>query len=223
MLTRTIAGLVFATLLTTGAASASSFVTPEPMTAKLSPSMILLGEPAAQRSIASDRTEPAGTPAKAVASAIDRTPLAYPFPGSEHREGTRAAGDADFVRISPSIIAMTAEPEPAVSFEQVAAVGKDAGEDEQRNAPGPEPTVIRGGVVDNGGTAEASVPAAHRQQQTVASRPAPAAGTRAAPEAAASSQSASSSPQQPREPDVPVPSPTPAPLPANIIPQTKIQ
>ncbi|MBN9065317.1 MAG: hypothetical protein J0H60_02280, partial [Rhizobiales bacterium] len=74
-MTRTIAGLVFATFLTTGAASASSFVTPEPMTAKLGPSMIALGEPVAAAS------QPA--PDEKIAKAIDRTPLEYPLPGGK--------------------------------------------------------------------------------------------------------------------------------------------
>src|SRR6185312_5332576 len=140
-LRRTIAGLVFATLLTTGAASASSFVTPEPMTAKLGPSMILLGEPAAKPVAASDRADPA----KAVAAAIDKAPLDYPFPGGGAAAihvpdkvavetppnypdpvgemagtGSPSASEVTFVHVSASIVAMV-EAEPTISFEHVAA------------------------------------------------------------------------------------------------------
>jgi hypothetical protein len=208
---RRIAGLVFATLLTTGAASASSFVTPEPMTAKLGPSMVMLGEPADRPIAAIDRTKPTRALDKTVATATDEAPLDYPFPGDRRPASAQPAGGADFVRVSASIIAM-AEPEPAVSFEQVAAVDKDADDSEaerQRDLFGPLPTVIRGGVVDNGGPAEISAPSVQAEkpsQSPVASR-----------------QAASSSQQPPKQPDVPIPSPTPAPLPANIIPQTKIQ
>jgi hypothetical protein len=228
LLTRTLAGLVFATFLTTGAASASSFVTPEPMTAKLGPSMILLGEPAAKQMAASDRPDPAET----VAAAIDKAPLDYPFPGGAapirvpgkvavetplnypapagEAAGTSSpsASEVTFVRISASIVAM-AETEPVVSFEHVAAVGKDSADNEadRRNPFDPLPTVIRGGVVDDGGSAEASVPAAPVKK----------------PAAMAPRQSASSSPQPSKEPDAPVPLPTPAPPPANIIPQTKVR
>jgi hypothetical protein len=222
-------GLVFATFLATGAASASSFVTPEPMTAKLGPSMILLGEPAAKPVAASDRADPAE---KTVAAAIDKAPLDYPFPsgaapirvpgkvavetplnypapaGEAAGTSSPSASEVTFVRISASIVAM-AETEPVVSFEHVAAVGKGSADDEadRRNPFDPLPTVIRGGVVDDGGSAEASVPAAPVKK----------------PAAMAPRQSASSSPQPSKEPDAPVPLPTPAPPPANIIPQTKVR
>jgi hypothetical protein len=162
------------------------------MTAKLGPSMIMLGGPAIKSATASNRTKPAET----IAAAIDEAPLDYPFPGSKGSAGLTPAGDAEFVRVSASIIAM-AEPEPWVSFEQVAAVDKDTDDNEaerRREFFGPLPTVIRGGVVDNGGSAPATVPAA-------------------------SSQSASSSRQPQNKPDTP----PPAPPPASIVPQTKIQ
>jgi hypothetical protein len=222
-------GLVFATFLATGAASASSFVTPEPMTAKLGPSMILLGEPAAKPVAASDRADPAE---KTVAAAIDKAPLDYPFPsgaapirvpgkvavetllnypapvGEATGTGSPSISEVRFVHVSASILAM-AEAEPVISFEHVAAVDKDTAGDEadRRNPFDPLPTVIRGGVVDNDGPAEVSVPAAPAKK----------------PAAMAPTQSASSSPQPSRQPDAPRPSPTPAPPPANIIPQTKVQ
>jgi hypothetical protein len=225
-----LAGLVFATFLATGAASASSFVTPEPMTAKLGPSMILLGEPAAKPVAASDRADPAE---KTVAAAIDKAPLDYPFPDGDaaairapdkvavetplnypapagEAAGTNSpsASEVTFVRVSASILAM-AETKPVVSFEHVAAVDKDTAGDEadRRNPFDPLPTVIRGGVVDDGGSVEVSVPAAPAKK----------------PAAMAPTQSASSSPQPSRQPDAPRPSPMPAPPPANIIPQTKVQ
>ena len=192
---RIFAGLVFSTFLATGAASASSFVTPEPMTAKLGPSMITLGEPAASGSMAK--------PAETIAKTLDETPLDYPPPGGHST--IAPAPDVNFVRVSASIIAM-AEPQPAVSFEQVAAVDKEASDDEagQREFFGPLPTVMRGGVVDYGGSAAVTVPV------QPAKKP-------------ASRQTASSSRQPSPPPEVPIPSPTPAPPPAGVIPQAKIQ
>jgi hypothetical protein len=176
--------------------------------------MIILGEPADRQMAANDHAEPAETPGKTIAAVVDEAPLDYPFPGSKRPAGARPAGGADFVRVSASIIAM-AEPEPAISFEQVAAVDKDADDsaaEKQRELFGPLPTVIRGGVVDNGGPAEVSVPSVP-VEKPVAKNLSPMAG----------GQAASSSQQPPKQPDVPIPSPTPAPPPANIIPQTKIQ
>jgi hypothetical protein len=158
--------------------------------------MIMLGEPASASVATGDQPRPAET----IATAIEEATLDYPFPGSKGTAGFTPAGDADFVRVSASIIAM-AKPEPAVSLEHVAAVDKGADDseaEERREFFDPFPTVIRGGVVDNGASAQAPVPAAP-------------------------SQSASSSRQPPRQPDAPAPSPTPAPPPANIIPQTKVQ
>jgi hypothetical protein len=166
--------------------------------------------------------EPASAPG--VVTAVDEAPLEYPFPGGKvpiirasdrivsgiplnypapvasAETGVPAVTDVTFVKISHSIIAMAA-PEPPVSFEEVAAVDKGADDseaEERREFFGPVPTVIRGGVVDNGASAQAPVPAAP-------------------------SQSAPSSRQPPRQPDAPAPSPTPAPPPASIIPQTKVQ
>jgi hypothetical protein len=188
-LTRTIAGLVFTTLLMTGAASASSFVTPQPMTAKLGPSMIALGEPAAAVN------EPGS--AGPIAGALDASPLDYPFPGGKApivrgpgiavetplnypapigsaetdsaRVEPRTPDNVDFVQISPSIIAMAA-PEPVVSYEHVAAVDDGGGDGVpvQHNIFGPGPTVIRGGVVDNGGapTEQAPTKAAQNADMT---------------------------------------------------------
>ena len=242
-LTRIFAGLVFATFLMTGAASASSFVTPEPMTAKLGPSMIALGEPASEPVAAASQPVPDETAAKA----IDRTPLEYPFPGGKvpvvrasgkiairtplnypapagdpkPAEAAPSPTDVTFVKISPSIIAMT--PEPAVSFEEVAAVGDDAADADasRRDLFGAGPTVIRGGVV-NDGAAAASVPAAPAKKQATAQHSPAMGGARpassyATPQAAASQQAPS------KQPDVPIPSPTPAPPPSNIIPEAKIR
>jgi hypothetical protein len=249
LLKRTIAGLVFATLVATGTASASSFVTPEPMTAKLGPSMVFLGAPAD----AAAADDPAKVPST-VANALDITPLDYPFPGRkappvvqipDRQTPDKIAGltplnypapiapavaagaaDADFVRISPSIIAM-AEPEPAVSFEQVAAVDKDSTGEESEEAArhdlfGPLPTVIRGGVVDDGSGAQFSAPAA--PEKPMARNHAPAASRPGSASSQVPSSPAASEPAlPPKQPDVPIPSPTPAPPPANIIPETKIQ
>jgi hypothetical protein len=241
-LTRTLAGLVFMTLLMTGAASASSFVTPEPMTAKLGPSMIALGEPASAPVVATDiQAEPAGT-AEAVAAVVDEAPLEYPFPGGKvpiirasdrivsgtplnypapaaQAEATAPpATDVTFVKVSHSIIAMAA-PEPPVSFEEVAAVDQEADEETsgQPGPIGPLPTVIRGGVVDEGGAGQAAMPAEPAKKPAMAAaRQAPA--QHAAPQAAEGSSQA-----LPRKPDLPIPSPTPAPPPAGIVPQAKIQ
>src|SRR5690606_28502554 len=155
LLRRRIAGLVFATLLTTGAASASSFVTPEPMTARLGPSMIMVGEPA-EASVATSA---------AAGDQPREAPLDHPFPGGKGSAVFTPAGDDDFDRVSASIIAM-ANPEPAVSLEHVAAVDKDPDDSEaeqRREFFGPLPTVIRGGVVDNGAPAQAPVPGAPSQ------------------------------------------------------------
>jgi len=239
-LTRIFAGLVFATFLTTGAASASSFVTPEPMTAKLGPSMIALGEPVAAAS------QPA--PDEKIAKAIDRTPLEYPLPGGKvpvfrasgkivvrtplnypapagdpkPAEAAPSPADVSFVKVSPSIIAMA--PEPAVSFEEVAAVGDDAADAEasRRDLFGSGPTVIRAGVINDGGATAVSVPGPAKKQATARYSSAmggsqPAANSYAAPQTAASQQAPS------KQPDVPIPSPTPAPPPSNIIPEAKIR
>jgi hypothetical protein len=124
-----------------------------------------------------------------------------------------------FVKVSPSIIAM-AEPEPAVSLEEVASVDKDTdAETSQHETFGPGPTVIRGGVVDNGDAAPISLPAAPAKKPAIVQRP----SAEANAQPAASSQAAASSQPAPKKPDVPIPSPTPAPPPAGIIPQAKIQ
>jgi hypothetical protein len=212
------------------------------MTAKLGPSMIALGEPADDPVAANSRAGPAPT----VARTADETPLEYPFPGGTVpiiRTSDKTAGAASpghpvpaadakpveaaqpsagetFVRISPSIIAM-AEPEPAVSFEEVAAVGKDTADAgaSGRETFGPGPTVIRGGVVDNGDATPISVPAAQAKRPAIVQRPAAMANA----QSAASPQAAASSQPAPKKPEVPIPSPTPAPPPAGIIPQAKIQ
>jgi hypothetical protein len=108
-----------------------------------------------------------------------------------------------------------AEPEPAVSFEEVAAVDKDATDagTSGHETFGPGPTVIRGGVVDNGDAAPISVPAAPPKKPAIVQRPA----------AMANAQPAASSQAAPKKPDVPIPSQTPAPPPAGIIPQAKVQ
>jgi hypothetical protein len=167
--------------------------------------MIMLGEPAARPDAANDQSRPADT----IASTIDEAPLDYPFPGGKNDAGSASEGEASFVRISASIIAM-AEPGPPVSFEQVAAVDEDTSESEaeqRREFFGPLPTVIRGGIIGNGGSARASVPT---QKPVVANRPS----------SEASRGNASSSRQPSREP---VPSPTPEPPPAGVLPQTRIQ
>jgi len=153
----------------TGTASASSFVTPDPMTTKHQPA---------------------------------------------------PAGAADFVRISPSVIA------PAVSFEHVSAANKDESNEEAegRGLFGSIPTVIRGGVVDNGGSTEVSAPAEPAKKPETRNRaPAVAESGPAPSQAAPSSSETTSSPPPPKQADVPIPSPTPAPPPPNIIPQAKIQ
>ena len=106
-MTRIFAGLVFATFLTTGAASASSFVTPEPMTAKLGPSMIALGEPASEPVAAA--SQPA--PDEKIAKAIDRTPLEYPLPGGKVPV-FRASGKI-VVRTPLNYPAPASDPKPA--------------------------------------------------------------------------------------------------------------
>jgi hypothetical protein len=228
-LMRIFAGLVVTTLLMTGAASASSFVMPEAMSATLGPSMIALGEPASEPAAAENRT----TAADAIAKAIDQDPLEYPFPGGKpplvgssdgiagetplnypapvstalsagNGGSFQAVGDVDFIEVSHSIIAMA--PEPGISFEQVAAVDKDAGDDDEtvrHGIFGPGPTVIRGGVVDDGSAAEVTVP------DTPAQRPAVASSAHEAP--------ASPPPEQPGEPTY-----TPPPPPGGM-PRTKVQ
>jgi hypothetical protein len=195
------------------------------MTAKLGPSMIELGEPAS---------------APGVVTAVDEAPLEYPFPGGKvpiirasdrivsgiplnypapvasAETGVPAVTDVTFVKISHSIIAMAA-PEPPVSFEEVAAVDQDADEEtsSQPSPDGPLPTVIRGGVVDEGGAGQASMPAEPGKKPAMAD-------AQQAPAQPAAPQ-AESSQTLPRKPDLPVPSPTPAPPPAGIVPQAKIQ
>jgi hypothetical protein len=221
------------------------------MTAKLGPSMIFLGAPA-DAAAADDPAKVPGT----VAKALDAAPLDYPFPGGKAPPAVQTRGrhapdriagltplnypapiapdaagetpaDTDFVRISPSIIAM-AEPDPAVSFEQVAAVDKDGNGSEsgeetaRRDFFGSLPTVIRGGVIGDGGGAQFSAPAAPSEKPAQNHTPAMARSGFAHSQAAPSD--AASSPAQPaKQPDVPIPSPTPAPPPANIIPEAKIQ
>jgi len=213
------------------------------MTAKLGPSMIALGEPASAPIVA----ETPAAPADAVAAAIDEAPLQYPFPGGKVpiiRASSRIvartplnypapaapaparvpATDVTFVKVSPSIIAM-AEPEPPVSFEEVAAL--DRGTEEISSQPhflAPLPTVIRGGVVDEGGAGGVSMPAAPTKKPATAQRSSSTANAQSAPGGYAVPQTSTSAPPSPpRQPDVPIPSPTPAPPPAGIIPQAKIQ
>jgi hypothetical protein len=115
-------------------------------------------------------------------------------------------------------------PEPAVSFEEVAAVGDDAADAEasRRDLFGSGPTVIRAGVINDGGATAVSVPGPAKKQATARYSSAmggsqPAANSYAAPQTAASQQAPS------KQPDVPIPSPTPAPPPSNIIPEAKIR
>jgi hypothetical protein len=205
------------------------------MTAKLGPSMIALGEPVSEPAATAISEEPLEYPfpggkvpiIRASDRIVSRAPLNYPAPvapGEAGSAGHPPIRDATFVQVSASIIAM-AEPEPAVSFEQVAAVDNDAGgtEANRRELLGPGPTVIRGGVVDDGSMAHISVPAAPARKPATVQRPSSVASTQGAPGRSASPQAASSSRQQPSQPDVPIPSPTPAPPPPDIIPQTRLQ
>jgi hypothetical protein len=230
--------LALATLLTTGAASASSFIAPEALTTKLSPSIVVLGEPAG---------EPVAVVSEAkrndkLAEAVGQAPLEYPFPGGKApivrasdkivvrtplnypapAGGTKPASPAaaSFIQVSPSIIAMAA-PEPAISFEEVASVGASGDEEKSATAEdfGRTPTVIRGGVVGEAGSV--STPAAPAKKPATVQRGSTMAGAQSAPEGQAAPQD---SPQgSPKEPGQPIPSPTPAPPPANIIPEAKIR
>jgi hypothetical protein len=92
---RVYAAFVVLGVLATGQAHASSFVTLEPMTEKIGPSMVLLGEPA---------------PAVAAAAAGPKTALAVPK--SVLPSGTM---------ISPSIVAF-GEPLPDIEYTKVAAI-----------------------------------------------------------------------------------------------------
>jgi hypothetical protein len=230
-----IAGLALATLLTTGAASASSFITPEALTTKLSPSIVVLGEPVAASSHAKTDERLASEVAQApleypfpggkapIVRASDkivvRTPLNYPAPAGGPKPASPAAA-ASFIQVSPSIIAMAA-PEPAISFEEVASVGASGDEEKSATAEdfGRTPTVIRGGVVGEAGSV--STPAAPAKKPATVQRGSTMADAQSAPEGQAAPQD---SPQgSPKEPGQPIPSPTPAPPPANIIPEAKIR
>lgn len=172
-----------------GTASASSFVTLKPMTQKLGPSMIAVGEPApAAAASAVVKTEAPDivvlgeprpqrkddAPQTASAPPVSRTVAAEP--------------GGDFLSISPSVIAM-AEPVAPVAYEEVAAI------DAPRHFD-PVPMVIRGGIVgDAYGSAGEQQAYAKAAREGTPAQPAAKAGSGA-------SAPASPAPDEPQQPDL---------------------
>jgi hypothetical protein len=157
-----------------GVADASSFVELKPLAGSVSPSVLVVGTPAARAqsddpNVAIGKVDPAPRhrqdPADSRIVTLSPSVITLGEPdvsaqqiaiGEVDRAPHRRLdpADSEIITLSPSVIAMG---EPAVADEKVAAI-----DEKQRNSP--PPMVIRGGIIgDAFSPATAAVPAAQSQ------------------------------------------------------------
>ncbi|MGE0501599.1 MAG: hypothetical protein AB7I79_08005 [Rhizobiaceae bacterium] len=184
--------LLIGSVLSTGAAQASSFLVLAPMKDNVGPSIVILGEP---RPVAASRPF-APVP-------VAEAPLSYPYPEESPTVVLAPIEPEPFV-VSASIVAMGT---PAISYDKVAAIG-GAGPRPTPRPPFSMPVVMRGGIVGDA-FPDSQAPSLEGESPAAAS----------SPEDAASGQ-ASRRPDAPRQPEQPAPPPAAvAPAPATRAPE----